>query len=787
MKNKKIFLIIFLLILVILFCGISLAIKLNNTKIKKEKENIQDIFFSPYSNENGLIVLVEAEDDEYGIKKVNYFDQNNQRKEIYCYGKNKIALDYKIEEQGEYKFSFENQNGDVIEKTLVIDENYEQKLIDINIKADKELGTEVEVTINYNVSLNSIFLYKIGNKEEEWKNYNGTFKVTSYDVLDGNLQNEDNKTVVIYAKAEDNANNKIIISKNIINLDLDIPEKPDIKIIKSDDYATITSDGILLNSEVEIEYDKREDITNYYSIDQGKTWIEYNGKISGLKNWRIYAKSVKNKTGLESVSIKEANPANINAIGVSAYDGDDTTSFTTKSSAYINIDNSVIGKNIKVKIDLGSWAEYKGSLKLLNKDNSVIYSEAASTGVHTIKIIDGTVKLQFIPYNAWGEPDKLIEIYLEDEPKININHSYPKMTLNEVEQYYATATINYLENCIEKLYKINDGEWKDYINDSILLNIGDIIYAKGVNQLGYETNISQYNVKIPDDAIGPEAYDGDDATSFTTKSAAYINIDNSVIGKNIKVKIDLGYSPEYKGSLKLLNKDNSVLYSEDASTGVHTIKIIDGTSKLQFTPYNAWGEPDKLIEIYLEDEPKININHSYPKMTLNEVEQYYATATINYLENCIEKLYKINDGEWKDYINDSILLNIGDIIYAKGVNQLGYETNISQYNVKIPDDAIGPKAYDGDDTTSFTTKSAAYMNIDDSVVGKNIKVKIKLSDSYYKGSLKLLNKDNSVIYSEAASTGVHIIKILDGTSKLQFTPYNAWGELDKLIEISLEN
>ena len=413
MKNKKIFLIIFLLILVILFCGISFAIKLNNTKIKKEKENIQNIFFLPYSNKNGLVILVEVEDDEYGIKKINCFGNNNQSKEIYGYGKKKIALDYKIEEQGEYKFSFENQNGDVIEKTLVIDENYEQKLIDINIKADKELGTEVEVTINYNVSLNSIFLYKIGNKEEEWKNYNGTFKVTSYDVLDGNLQNEDNKTVVIYAKAEDNANNKIIISKNIINLDLDIPEKPDIKIIKSDDYATITSNGILLNSEVEIEYDKREDITNYYSLDQGKTWIKYEGKINGLKNWRIYAKSVKNETGLESVSIKEANPANINAIGVSAYDKDDTTSFTTKSSAYINIDNSVIGKNIKVKIKL-SDSYYKGSLKLLNKDNSVIYSEDASTGVHTIKIIDGTAKLQFTPYNAWGSLDKLIEIDLEN-------------------------------------------------------------------------------------------------------------------------------------------------------------------------------------------------------------------------------------------------------------------------------------------------------------------------------------------------------------------------------------
>ena len=174
-------------------------------------------------------------------------------------------------------------------------------------------------------------------------------------------------------------------------------------------------------------------------------------------------------------------------------------------------------------------------------------------------------------------------------------------------------------------------------------------------------------------------------------------------------------------------------------------------------------------------------------MTLNDVEKYYVTVTINYLENCIERLYKINDEEWKEYKDDNILLNIGDTIYAKGINQLGYETDILEYNVEIPSDAIGPEAYDGDDTTSFTTESSAYMNIDNSVIGKNITVKIKLSDSYYKGSLKLLNKDNSVIYSEDASTGVHTIKIIDGTAKLQFTPYNAWGRLDKLIEINLEN
>lgn len=599
MKNKKIFLIIFLI--VILGGGLGLIVKLNITKIKVKKEKIQDISFFPYSNNDGLIILVKAEDSEYGIKKVNYYDKNKQSKEIYGYGKEKIALDYKIDIQGEYKFSFENQNGETIEKTLVVDENYEQKLIDIDVKSQKELGTEVEITINYNnMLLNSKYLYKVGNKGDEWKEYDGAFKVTSYDVLDGNLQNEDNKTVTIYAKAEDNVNNKIIITKNIVNLDLDIPEKPEINVIKSDDYAMITSDGIILNSDVEIEYDKRNDITNYYSLDQGKTWIVYNGKISGMKNWRIYAKSVKNDTGLESISIKEANPANNDAIGVSAYDKDETTSFTTKSSAFINVDSSMIGKNIKVKIDLGDWAQYKGSLRLLDKNNSVIYSEVASTGTHTINIINGTSKFQFAPYNAWGAPDELVEISIEDEPKININHSYPKMTLNGVEHYYATATIDYWENCKEKLYKINDEDWKIYSNSDILLSIGDILYAKGINQLGYETNISKYNVELPNNAIGPEAYDKNDQTYFSTRVSSYMDVDSSIVGKVLKVSIVLS-DHYYKANLRLLDKNNVIIDTKVLYSGINNINILDGTAKIQFNPYNAWFSLDKLMEISLED------------------------------------------------------------------------------------------------------------------------------------------------------------------------------------------
>ena len=50
--------------------------------------------------------------------------------------------------------------------------------------------------------------------------------------------------------------------------------------------------------------------------------------------------------------------------------------------------------------------------------------------------------------------------------------------------------------------------------------------------------------------------------------------------------------------------------------------------------------------------------------------------------------------------------------------------------------------------------------------------------------MRLLDENDSIIYSESASNGEHVINVIEGTVKLQFIPYNAWGSLDELIEIS---
>ena len=61
----------------------------------------------------------------------------------------------------------------------------------------------------------------------------------------------------------------------------------------------------------------------------------------------------------------------------------------------------------------------------------------------------------------------------------------------------------------------------------------------------------------------------------------------------------------------------------------------------------------------------------------------------------------------------------------------------------------------------------------------------KIKDDLFRiAKSRLLDENDSIIYSESASNGEHVINVIEGTVKLQFIPYNAWGSLDELIEIS---
>lgn len=356
--------IILLLIFSVIIVGIAI---LNNrfniikkiTKLGFQKEEvIRAIEFEPYSNNEKLTVLVTIEDNEYGIDNINYEDKDGKKINVKGNGKKKIAIDYKIEEDGEYKFIAYNKNGEKFEKNLIIDSTNKENdtfgdLIDIKvlpiIDDGRTMATKANISIDYKYGFGKNY-YKIGNSNS-WTTYNDSFEIDSYSILKDSLQDTDNNTVTIFAKKEDNSNNRVIISKQIADLDLDMSNAPSINITKADEYATITEDGVKVHNEAMISFDSRSDITNYYSLDKGNTWIKYTENISNDFNRYIYAKSVKNNSGLENVVKKAVDPSARDAIKMAAYDGDTNTLYSCNryvGRTYIKIDESIYGKKIKL-------------------------------------------------------------------------------------------------------------------------------------------------------------------------------------------------------------------------------------------------------------------------------------------------------------------------------------------------------------------------------------------------------------------------------------------------------
>lgn len=363
--NKK-----YKITLLVMFSVIIVAIVILNNKfniIEKianigiKEETVKTIKFEPYSNIDNLTVLVTVEDNEYGIDSINYNDKDGKKIELQGNGRKKISLDYKIEKNGEYKFVAYNKNGEKFEKSLVIDSDNKENdtfgnLINIEISPiiddDRTVATKANVNIDYEYGIGNNY-YKIGNSDS-WTVYNDSFEIDSYTILKNSWQEEDNKTITIYAKKEDNAKNKIIISKQTTELDLDMPSNPIITITKVDDYATLKEDGVKLYNESTIQFDNRDDIKNYYSLDNGNSWTEYTSDISSDTNRYIYAKSVKNNSGLENVVKKAVEPSADDAIKMAAYDGDPNTYHQIKEyidiGNYINIDESVCNKKVNLQV-----------------------------------------------------------------------------------------------------------------------------------------------------------------------------------------------------------------------------------------------------------------------------------------------------------------------------------------------------------------------------------------------------------------------------------------------------
>ena len=305
--------------------------------------------------------------------------------------------------------------------------------------------------------------------------------------------------------------------------------KPEIKQNESNAYPTITEYGIEINKIVKIDYG--ESTNNYYSLDNGSSWIKYTEDgISIKKDGNILAKSVINgEITMETQADILVQLAD-DAVTKDWIDGDESTSaglnrFTRNK--FLLVDESAIGKKIKMKAnDSTIW------MYVTNKSGE----ETLIKNINGKIIPEGTVKIEI--YNPQSIGVVIYEIGINTDAEIESMEIYPTITDKNIEQAYYKINVKYYSTAVKKLYKINEnGEWKNYTGE-IKLNIGDTIYSKGIDKYENENSTGSYKADI-NNSVPKEWIDENESTSaglrrFTRNK--FLLVDESAIGKKIKMK-----------------------------------------------------------------------------------------------------------------------------------------------------------------------------------------------------------------------------------------------------------
>ena len=451
--------------------------QLETDVVKYEIKNIDNIppeilitgdFETPKNKINAVIKAI----DNLGIEAVGWM---KGKKTIETFQNEGIFVDnnssIKIDENGIYTFYAKDKVGNesiIYQEITNIDKT--KPLIEISILT-KTFGTKAEIEINYGNSINKT--YKIGENSQNWISYTGTFNITSQDVLKNSARNEDGSFTIV-AKGINASGNEEIVKEKIYILDLDLPIPP---IIHASDtnYPTLTVQGIKLNSEVTVDYDKGEDLKHYYSIDNGDSWKIYTGGIK-IESGKILAKSIKS-SGLEIQSEATVKTAD-DALPKAAYDGNIDTLAILKArnpAPYyrINIDPTLWNKTISAKfylpeassevaVSLEDENGTRNNITFTKKDNLLLKDIYITPGityltVHSIFSIynqkDCGIYELVLPENSEEEYNQALQNY--KTPSVNIDN----MDWTNTKK----VTIDYGQNQLLNEYSLDGGKtWNCY-------------------------------------------------------------------------------------------------------------------------------------------------------------------------------------------------------------------------------------------------------------------------------------------------------------------------------------
>lgn len=742
--------------------------------------------------------------DNLGIDRVGYVKGIVSKEKFDgTYLKNNGS--FTITENGIYTIYAEDKVGNKITKQIEVT-NIDKTAPDITINVlNKEYGLETEVEIDYGDS--TAKQYKIGTNGT-YQNYNGKFKIKSNDVL--TLANED-KTLTIYAKGIDTAGNENEVSEIIYNLDLDAPATPVIN--AKTGYPILTEYGVKFDNELTVTYDKRDDIDNYISLDNGTTWKLYTG-YEEVTNGTVMAKSVKKNSGLTITATKNVvQPSN--ALGFEAYDYNSSTFVKNiDKEIFILVDKSMHNEDMNVIWRGGGGQMSANAVTTLNfYDINGVKLSSISTKNSTVvngryQIPDKTYKIGVKLYYLWTSSDasgRIYEIQPYSQPTITAEKFYPVITDNEIESAYNKAEIIYFKNSIKRLYRINSGEWKDYDNNKIKLLIGDVLETKGIDKYGKETKITSYTATDYSDSIAKSAYDKNESSYINVADGKLkINVDKSIQSKNVLFLIkswfnDVNgrystfYFEQYDKNDQLINKSSA----SSTRKSWHSLRIAENTRYIKiYTVSPAFGGRNSYIyEISISSDPTFTQVTHYSTLTTNGFNPGYNELRINYLSNLSEKLYSLDNGNtWLNY-TEPLVLAANTTVKAKGVTSEGKDTTITSYKVVDPADTITTNAYDNDENTSISVakNTQKIFEVTENTYNRSLRIYSKENASST-ANIIFYDKDNNELLNHSLTEKVSVVEIPNnskkaiinsGTSALSITEINLRNQSNAVSDIDL--
>ena len=394
------------------------------------------------------------------------------------------------------------------------------------------------------------------------------------------------------------------------------------------------------------------------------------------------------------------------------------------------------------------------------------------------------------------EEDYTLKYTNESKPEIiddGTTGAYPVLTSTGVTSSSKTVKIDYGDSEGQHYYSTDNGStWNVYENPvSISKKCTIMAKSKSNNNVIQKIDKKDVEASAAADAITSEAFDGNEDTFIQMHqnitpgtNTRYILIDSSMRGKKVGIKWWNWYYGGYYSTITFMDSDDNSLTTYTLPANTTACEVYNIPNKAYKMKYfvrfadSYWSSEDgfgKLYEIVPNAE-EITAQYTYPKITSEGIKKSGITLAVNG-QNEIQ--YKINDNEWKKYENNVIEINKEDTLYAKSEKSF-----ITKFTYLISD-AVGSECFDDDNTNYFTCSGARYIEVEDSAINKKININIQNGDSSYPAYLNLLGENDEILASYRLYDGENEITLISGTKKIKYTPYNAYGSLDKLFSIKI--